>query len=69
MKEIKARYKFGIEVPREVQDALLIDKENGNTLWMDALQKEKDMLFCFDTFKVLDKGEKAPMGYKRIPVF
>ena len=36
---------------------------------MDAITKEKDQLFDFKTFEVLNKSEKAPKGYKRIPGF
>ena len=33
-------HKFGIEVPTSVEDALRIDRENGNNLWQKALQLE-----------------------------
>ena len=36
------KYKFGIQVPYSVKHALQLDKENGNTLWKDAIQKEMD---------------------------
>ena len=43
--KVKAKYwrtthKFGIRVPKSVDEALAIDKENGNTLWYTAIQKE-----------------------------
>ena len=69
VKDLKSRFKFGIEVPRGVSDAMKLDKLNNNTKWMDAIQKEKDQLFDYETFEVLEKGEKAPQGYKRIPGF
>ena len=36
--KVKAKYwrtahKFGIQVPKSVNEALAIDKENGNTIW------------------------------------
>ena len=69
VKDLKARFKFGIEVPRGVKEALRLDEKNGDTKWMDAINKEKDQLFDFKTFEVLNKNEKAPKGYKRIPGF
>lgn len=33
----KKQFKFGIKVPNSVDEALALDKENGNTLWHDAI--------------------------------
>ena len=33
------KYKFGVEVPRSVKHALLLDKMNGNHLWEEVCQK------------------------------
>ena len=33
-------HKFGIEMPKSVEHALELDKQNGNTFWYDAIQKE-----------------------------
>ena len=43
--------------------------KNGDNQWMEAITKEKNQLFDFETFEVLEKGVKAPKGYKRIPSF
>ena len=45
IKKVKAKYwqtthKFGIRLPKTVEEALRIDEENGNTLWRDAIEKE-----------------------------
>jgi len=37
---IKRTHTFGIEVPKTVKRKLEIDKENGNTLWRDAMQRK-----------------------------
>ena len=42
--KVKAKYwrtthKFGIWVPKYVDEPLAIEKENGNTLWYTAIQK------------------------------
>ena len=36
----RTTHKFGIRVPKSIDEALAIDKENGNTLWYTAIQKE-----------------------------
>ena len=33
-------YKFGVRLPRNVKEALLLDRENGNTYWEDAIKTE-----------------------------
>jgi hypothetical protein len=45
IKKVKAKYwrtshKFGIRLPKNVEEALRIDAENNNTLWRDAIEKE-----------------------------
>ena len=35
---------YGIKVPKNVTQALKFDKENGNTLWQDAINKEMEAL-------------------------
>eukprot|EP00980_Cylindrotheca_fusiformis_P014111 scaffold3713_cov74-Cylindrotheca_fusiformis.AAC.1 len=43
--KVKSKYwskthKYGVRVPKSVQEAIEIDRENGNTLWWDAIMKE-----------------------------
>ena len=59
VKDLKSRFKFGIEVPRGVKEAMMLDKKNGDNKWMEAISKEKNQLFDFETFEVLGKGKKA----------
>jgi hypothetical protein len=45
--KIKSRYwstthKFGIRIPKSVQEAFRIDEETGTTYWMDAIRKEME---------------------------
>jgi hypothetical protein len=52
-------------VPKTVKEALELDKQNGNTLWADAIAKEtKDVRVAF---KILPDGQSAPIGYQKIP--
>jgi hypothetical protein len=46
---------WGIQVPRNVTEAIALDRENGNTLWQDATKKEMDA--CKIAFKVLNPDE------------
>jgi hypothetical protein len=62
------RYKFGIRVPKNVKEALQLDKENENNLWRDAIAAEMDTLTKMCVFDILEKGKRAPHGYKMIPM-
>ena len=37
---LKQTHKFGMEVPKTVNEALALDKKNDNTLWADTLLKK-----------------------------
>ena len=40
--------KFGIVIPANVEEALRLDRENGNDLWSKAIDKElKNVLVAF----------------------
>jgi len=70
IKKVKSKYwqrthKYGIRLPKSVQEALKIDEENGNTLWNDAMQKELKNVKV--AFKFLADDEPIPIGYKLIP--
>jgi hypothetical protein len=64
------RYKYGFEVPRTYEQALRLDKKNGNTLWEDVATLELTQIDDYTTF--IDKGHhtivKPPAGYKKIRV-
>jgi hypothetical protein len=51
-KKRKVKFQYGFKVPRNVNEAYKFDKENGDTKWIDAIQKEgnllKDEYQCFD---------------------
>ena len=43
---------FGIWVPKSINEALAIDKENVNTLWYTAIQKEmKNVRVAFEAWE------------------
>lgn len=59
---LKKQQKFGVDLPKTVEEALALDKKNGNTLWADAIAKEmKNVKVAFD---ILPDGCSAPNGYQ-----
>jgi hypothetical protein len=61
------KYKFGIQVPKGIKNAINLDKKNGNNLWEEAIKTELKQLTDYQTFIVLDSGESIPNGYQNIP--
>ena len=60
----KLKMKFGIEVPTTVEEALELDRNNGNNLWADAIKKE--MKNSRVAFQLLGRDERPPVGFKEI---
>jgi hypothetical protein len=51
-------------VPKTVNEALELDRKNGNTLWADAIAKEtKEVCIAFN---ILPDKHSAPIGYQKI---
>ena len=59
----KATHKYGIEIPNSVADAARINRNNGNTFWMDAIKNE--MMNAGVAFNILEEKEQLPVGYKK----
>jgi len=61
-------YMFGVKVPRNHEQAVKFDEENGNTLWQEAEAKEIEQMFEYNVFE--DRGHRStgqrPEGYKQI---
>ena len=57
---LKKSHKFGIELPKTVEQALALDAKNGNTLWADAISKEMENVRV--AFEVLPDGKPVPIG-------
>ena len=62
------KYMFGIKVPQSRQEAMDLDRENGNNLWLESIETETGQILEYDTFKILEPGEKAPHGYQFVPL-
>jgi hypothetical protein len=61
---VNQTHKFGIELPKTVEEALKIDRESCTTFWHDAIQKE--MTNNAVAFKFLGPQDNLPLGYKKI---
>jgi len=71
--KIKARrhapmYKFGHWVPRDIKEALYLDRANGNNHWAEAMAKEVNKMDDHESFKSLGKGTAKPEGFTMIRV-
>ena len=59
----KVSHKYGVELPRTVQEAFALDEKNGNTMWRDAINKEMENLKV--AFDILPDGRRVPVGYTK----
>ena len=59
---------YGVEIPKDYQDALRLDRLNGNTKWQDASRIEMEQLAEYQTFKDVGYKHPIPYGYKKIRV-
>ena len=60
----KRTHKFGVRVPKTVEEAKRIDADNGNMLWQDAMHKEIDAVSV--AFDLTPEGEKPPPTHQPI---
>ena len=69
------KFKYGYQIPNTYVEALLLDKQNGNSKWQEAVTLELSSIDEYQTFKdngrAIFKGKEilnAPQGYKKIRV-
>ena len=62
------KYMFGIRVPNNHEEAMYLDRINGNTKWADAEKREVDENGKIGTYKSLGFGASIPSNYKLIKV-
>jgi hypothetical protein len=60
------KYKFGIQLPKGIKNAIDLDKKNGNQLWQEAINTELNQLTEYKRFIALYSGEDIPTGYQKI---
>jgi len=64
----KPIYMYGFQVPRNHEQAMEMDRENGNTKWFDAEQAELSQIDEYDTFTDKGEGYTPSQDYKKIRV-
>ena len=68
------RYQHGFQVPKDYNDAMRLDKENGNTHWQDAMDLELTQIHVYKVFKDTGKAKfhngkvVTPDGFQKIRV-
>ena len=62
LRYLKRNQKLGIDLPRNVGEARILDENNGNTLWADAIVTEISNMKV--TFQILDDGTRAPRDWQ-----
>ena len=76
IRQVKAsvRYQHGFQVPKDYNDAMRLDKENGNTHWQDAMDLELTQIHEYKVFKDTGKAKfhngkvVTPDGFQKIRV-
>ena len=69
LQKVKSKYwsrthKYGVRIPRSINEAIEIDKEIGNTMWMDVVRLEmKNVRVAFEEY---DGDPNALVGYTQI---
>ena len=69
LQKVKTKYwsrthKYGIRIPKNIKEAMEIDREAGNTLWMDAIRMEmRNVRVAFEEF---DGDPNTLIGYTQI---
>ena len=60
------KYMYGYQVPKDYEEAMLLDKQNGNTRWGDCTDLEIQQLLEYQVF--IDKGlfshTSIPIGFQ-----
>jgi hypothetical protein len=64
------KYKYGVEIPKDYDDAMRLDRILGQTKWDDAIKLELKQIDDYKSFKDLGHKTKVrpPEGYKKIRV-
>jgi hypothetical protein len=61
------QYKFGIQVPKGIKNAIDLCNNSGNQSWKEAVKTEVKQLTDSQTFIVIHSGNDIPTGYQKIP--
>ena len=61
----KPRYKYGVKIPRNVKEALELDKENRNNKWAEAMKLENQLLNDLEYFEFQPKNYSPAKEYQK----
>ena len=67
----RPKYKFGIQVPRNHEEAMMIDAKNRDTRWKDAEELELKQLFDYNSFQDLarkGRGHSRRLHQDKMPL-
>jgi hypothetical protein len=56
------KYKFGLQVPKGINNAIDLDKKNGNHSWQEDIKKELKQLKDYQTFIVVPQAAHQAQG-------
>ena len=59
----KICHKYGVQIPKKIEEAYELDAANGNHLWRDAINREMENLKV--AFDILPEGKEPPPGYTK----
>jgi hypothetical protein len=65
-KRFAAIFMYGVEIPRDSNHARRLDKQNGNTRWVDSEHLELRQLFDYEFAHDVGFGDKMLAGYTKI---
>ena len=57
--------KYGMIIPTSITEAYEIDKENGKTLWRDAIKHKMENVSV--AFEILEDGKRPSAAHKKLP--
>ena len=59
----RVTHKYGVEIPRTIEEAYKLDERNGDTIWRDAINKEMSNLKV--AFDIMEDSESLPPGWSK----
>jgi hypothetical protein len=61
----RPQFKYGVQVPRNIKQAIEFDRINGNTLWQDSIKLEIKALTDLECFDFKDPDHKCGSDYQK----
>lgn len=61
---LKPKYKYGVQVPMLVNEAMTLDKVRGNNFWEEALKAEVGSLVMVKCFEFTPRNHRIPRDFQ-----